>query len=154
MLSLTVIYTECRPSGWSMCLPLLIFPCTIKSRSSLLAPAHPGSPGKMAVKRLWCVVVLNSCESAGHLTGKSSTKTLLLRTLVIQREQSLCCLCVWTMTFEPNDLWCCVADIQSQGHRSKFRVTGGKCSFFNQWCMLQGKISRMWLKADLNLKCK
>ena len=24
-----------------MCLPLLIFPCTIKSRSSLLAPAHP-----------------------------------------------------------------------------------------------------------------
>jgi len=26
---------------------------TIKSRSSLLAPAHPGGPGKMAVKRLW-----------------------------------------------------------------------------------------------------
>jgi len=34
-------------------LPLLIFPCTIKSRSSLLAPAHPGGPGKRAVKRLW-----------------------------------------------------------------------------------------------------
>ena len=33
-------------------LPLLIFPCTIKSRSSLLAPAHPGGPGKRAVKRL------------------------------------------------------------------------------------------------------
>ena len=29
-------------------------PCTIKSRSSLLAPAHPGGPGKRAVKRLWC----------------------------------------------------------------------------------------------------
>jgi len=41
-----------RPAGWSMCLPLLIFPCTIKSRSSLLAPAHPGGPGKRAVKRL------------------------------------------------------------------------------------------------------
>jgi len=27
-----------RPAGWSTCLPLLIFPCTIKSRSSLLAP--------------------------------------------------------------------------------------------------------------------
>jgi len=26
-------------------LPLLIFPCTMKSRSSLLAPAHPGGPG-------------------------------------------------------------------------------------------------------------
>ena len=37
--------------------PLLIFPCTIKSRSSLLAPAHPGGPGKRAVKRLWCGVV-------------------------------------------------------------------------------------------------
>ena len=34
-------------------MPLLIFPCTIKSRSSLLAPAHPGGPGKRAVKRLW-----------------------------------------------------------------------------------------------------
>jgi len=37
-----------------VCLPLLIYPCTIKSRSSLLAPAHPGGPGKRAVKRLWC----------------------------------------------------------------------------------------------------
>jgi len=35
------------------CLSLLIFPCTIKSRSSLLAPAHPGGPGKRAIKRLW-----------------------------------------------------------------------------------------------------
>ena len=35
-------------------LPLLIFPCTIKSRSSLLAPAHPGGPRKRAIKWLWC----------------------------------------------------------------------------------------------------
>ena len=47
-------------SGWSgaqpdgRCLPPLIFPCTIKCRSSLLAPAHLGGPGKRAVKRL-CV---------------------------------------------------------------------------------------------------
>ena len=40
-----------------MCLPLLVFPCTIKSRSSLLAP---GGPGKRAVKRLWCGVVVHS----------------------------------------------------------------------------------------------
>jgi len=33
-------------AGWSVCLNLLIFPCTIKSRSSLLAPAHPGGPRK------------------------------------------------------------------------------------------------------------
>jgi len=33
--------------------PLLIFPCTIKSRSSLLAPAHTDGPEKRAVKQLW-----------------------------------------------------------------------------------------------------
>ena len=44
---------EWRPAGWTVCLPLLIFPCTIKSRSSLLAQAHPGGPGKRAVKQLW-----------------------------------------------------------------------------------------------------
>ena len=38
-----------------MCLPLLIVPCIIKSRSSLLALAHPGGLGKRAVK--WCGVV-------------------------------------------------------------------------------------------------
>ena len=31
-------------------------PCTIKSRSSLLAPAHPGGPGKRAVKGVVVVV--------------------------------------------------------------------------------------------------
>ena len=48
--------------GVSVCLPLSIYPCTIKSRSSLLALAHPGGgPGKRAVKRLcwwlWCISV-------------------------------------------------------------------------------------------------
>jgi len=36
---------EWHPDGWSVCLPLLIFPCTIKSRSSFLAPAHLSGPG-------------------------------------------------------------------------------------------------------------
>jgi len=48
-----LVRMEWRPAGWSVCLPLLISPCTIKSRSSLLALAHPGGPGKRAVKRLW-----------------------------------------------------------------------------------------------------
>jgi len=48
-----LVWMEWRPPGWSVCLPLLIFPCIIQSRSSLLAPAHPGGPGKRAVKRLW-----------------------------------------------------------------------------------------------------
>ena len=44
-----LVWMEWHPSGCSMCLPLLIFPCTIKSRSSLLAPAYPGGPGKRVV---------------------------------------------------------------------------------------------------------
>jgi len=48
-----LVQIEWCPSGWSVCLPLLIFPCTIKSSSSLLAPADLGGPGKRAVKR-WC----------------------------------------------------------------------------------------------------
>jgi len=52
-----LVRMEWRPARWSLCLPLLMFPCTIKSRSSLLAPAGPGGPGKRAVKRL-CMYVL------------------------------------------------------------------------------------------------
>jgi len=48
-----LVRMEWRPAGWSVCLPLLIFPCIIKPRSSLLAPAHLAGPGKRAVKRLW-----------------------------------------------------------------------------------------------------
>ena len=55
-----LVRMEWCPAGWSVCLPLLIFRCTIKSRSSLLAPAHPGGPGKRAVKRMWCGGVVYS----------------------------------------------------------------------------------------------
>jgi len=44
----------------------VIFPCTIKSRNSFLAPAHPDGPGKMAVKRLWCGDSLSGVPSAPH----------------------------------------------------------------------------------------
>jgi len=46
-------YLLTYPAGWLVCLPLLIFACTIKSRSSLLALAYPGGPRKRAVKWLW-----------------------------------------------------------------------------------------------------
>jgi len=55
-----LVRMEWRPAGWSVCLPLLIFPCTMKSRSSFLAPAHPGGSGKRAVKGL-CGVVVSVC---------------------------------------------------------------------------------------------
>jgi len=48
-----LVRMEWRLAWWSVCLPLLIFRCTMKSRSFLLAPAHLGGPGKRAVKRLW-----------------------------------------------------------------------------------------------------
>jgi len=49
-----LVRMEWCPAGWSVCLPLLIFPCIImKSRSSLLALAHPDGLGKRAVKWLW-----------------------------------------------------------------------------------------------------
>jgi len=52
-----LVRMEWRPAGLSVCLPLLISLCTIKSRRKfLLAPAHPGGPGKRAIKRL-CVSV-------------------------------------------------------------------------------------------------
>ena len=60
---LWLVRIEWRPAGWSVCLPLLILPCTIKSRSSLLAPADPGGPGKRAIKRLCvCVYVCVICH--------------------------------------------------------------------------------------------
>ena len=52
-----------------MCLPLLIFPCTIKSRSSLLAPAQLGGPGKRAVKQLWCGGGGDSMVGQGQLSS-------------------------------------------------------------------------------------
>jgi len=52
-----LVRMEWRPARWSVCRPLLVSLCTIKSGSSL-APAHPGGPGKGAIKWLWCGVVV------------------------------------------------------------------------------------------------
>ena len=67
-----LVWMEWRPAGWSVCLPLLIFPCTIKFKSSLLAPAHLGGPRK-DVKWLWCgggvgvVLMLLICKALNIL---------------------------------------------------------------------------------------
>jgi len=67
-----LVRMEWHPAGWSVCLPLLISPCTIKSRSSFLALAHPDGPRKRAVKRLWWWIVqqrslLNTIIVSGQL---------------------------------------------------------------------------------------
>jgi len=61
-----LVRMEWRPAVWSVCLPLLIFSCTIKSRSSLLAPADPGGPRKRAVKLIVCMCYTHWNLSAAH----------------------------------------------------------------------------------------
>jgi len=67
-----LVRMEWRPAGWTVCLPLLIFPCTRKSRSSLLVPTHPGGPRKRAVKRLWLCV----CGTDSQVLMHTRTYTL------------------------------------------------------------------------------
>ena len=73
-----LVRMESRPAGWSVCLPLLIFPCTIKSRSSLLALAHPGGPGKRAVKWLClCVVCCRTMSQSNYLKEIKSCQKIV-----------------------------------------------------------------------------
>ena len=69
-----LVWMEWCPAGWLVFLPLLIFPCTIKSRSSLLAPAHPDGPGKRAIKRLWCGGGIVHLHLAEYLTDAVSCR--------------------------------------------------------------------------------
>jgi len=41
-----------------VCLPLLIFPCTTKSRGSLLTPAHPVGPRKRGRKMVVVTILI------------------------------------------------------------------------------------------------
>jgi len=65
------VQMEWRPAGWLVRLPLLTFPCTTKPRSSLLAPAHPGGPGKRAVKWLWHGFCYNSVKYEANFVNLS-----------------------------------------------------------------------------------
>jgi len=82
-----------------------LFPCTIKSRSSLLAPAHPGGPGKRAVKRLWCgvIVVSGRTSSCKILVGPVLLTVTVLHTsiksvLILLGSVIVCqyCLGIWS----------------------------------------------------------
>ena len=79
-----LVRMEWHLAGRSVCLPLLIFLCTIKSRSSILALAHSGGPGKRAVKRLWC--------------GWCGGELVIIFMLIISSSSNGCCCCfvvVW-----------------------------------------------------------
>ena len=59
-----LVRIKLHQAGWSACLLLLSSLAPQKSRRRfLLAPAHPGSPGKRAVNQL-CVCVYNVCRYA------------------------------------------------------------------------------------------
>jgi len=89
-----LVRMEWRPAGWSMCLPVLIFPCTIKSRGSFLSPAHPGGHGKGAIKRLCGVVCLTACLGGRKNFGKYiKPNNVIYRLLSIMQSMSvlICC---------------------------------------------------------------
>jgi len=65
-----------------VCLPLLISPCTIKSRSSLLAPAHPGGPGVNGRKTVVVVVVVAAHIFKNYCSEFTKTRHFKLKILV------------------------------------------------------------------------
>ena len=79
---MSLVQMEWHPAGWSVFLPLLIFPCTMKSRSSLLALAHPGGPGKRAVKWLWWlqrVMLSVDCRVLSRRVSETKEKERFVR---------------------------------------------------------------------------
>jgi len=59
----------------------VIFPCTIKTIGSLLAPTHPGGPRERAVKQLWWCGVLWLRSTKAQDTGWRKRFELKHRTL-------------------------------------------------------------------------
>jgi len=53
-----LVWMEWRPAGWSVCLPLLIFPYTIKSRSFSSGTGSPGYSQKKGCKMVVVVVTM------------------------------------------------------------------------------------------------
>jgi len=135
-----LVRMEWCPVRWSVCLPLLISPCTIKSRSSLLALAHPGGPGKRAIKRLrcggavchsisWfidacllllCWVQLHHCHSHAKWLRRMSLKLAIFTFCVSHRQREMyigyvhLCVCLSLAAF-PH--YCMDPDINSGNGR-------------------------------------
>jgi len=73
-----LVRMEWRPAVWSVCLPLLIFPCTIKSRSSVV---------------LWCekgiMFLLTQQIMLEKNFSRQSVALILITTLTTTRKQKL-----------------------------------------------------------------
>ena len=108
-----------RPAGRSVSLPLLTFPCTIKSRSSLLALAHLGGPGERAIKRLWYTLFRVATIEIGWNKFRQPAPLLTNMDIsLIWRGRML-----WIVV-DGTKMW---ADAQHDCHPAKYRW----CSLFN-----------------------
>ena len=139
-----LVRMEWRPAGWSVCLPLVIFPCTIKSRSSLLVPAHPGGPGKRAVKRLswwWCYRYSGSiqvCAENNNTNAASvNDSTLALSVTTVHTDISLAhcpthwCLCGWHSTWQKTFLCRIIA---AKDLAVSETLCNWNCPLTRHWC--------------------
>ena len=150
LLSLAVEWCGAQPDG--LCLPLLIIPCTIKSRSSVLAPAHLGGPGKRAVKRLWwcggCVGITTTVFS--HCTGQpvfAGTFTCRWQLAYSDKEEYTSSLndVTYTMTSISYTIYKAIIFLQSQwGSQDmqtwpKFLCFAAKCQEFDYLYTLASK---------------
>jgi len=118
-----LVQMEWRPPGWSVCLPLVILPSTIKSRRSfLLALALPGGPGKKAVKRLWwwwwwCAWTSHQCcclqcfDTVGWAAGRESD--LQKRVVRYWRDYRSGVRCKW-FAYGPADTTSSLAPVKSR----------------------------------------
>jgi len=81
-----LVQMEWCPAGWSVCLPLLIFPCTIKVQKFSSSTGSPGLSRKKGRKTVVVVVVILYCEnwkacSWSAVWHKGSTTFLLQNSL-------------------------------------------------------------------------
>jgi len=115
---------EWCPAG--RCLPLLVFPCTIKSRSSLLAPAHPGGPGKRAVKWLWWCLPMFCCSLAFVLMTSVTWFYRCLSEVIVLCEYflSTCSACVYSVCSTEWDVFYV---------KTALLILGSNVSFMNEW---------------------
>ena len=134
-----------------MCPPLLIFPCTIKSRSSLLVPAHPGGPGKRAVKRM-CVCVCVRVMCCGTIGRDDYERCVLYDTQLVSY-------CVWLLVtcvncWLENSLdsgfrcWSSFAEVPSEALPIRFEETPRGS---NKACLIYCKTARLlaWIECDV-----
>jgi len=121
-----LVRMECRPAGWYVCLPLLIFPCTIKSRSSLLAQAHPVVPekGRKTVVLVVTLVPLFSTLFLHSLSLNTHPTADYIEKFRIIRAKARC-----TIKTRKRESWCrCVSSINNRTSMKKVSTVIRKIS--------------------------